>query len=75
MPRPSGARVTSSVLDLGNYSTMVIDLPSADSTVLLKVNKIILKSCLSGNYCEHVFVVLKDGTFCGSFTLQSVPRL
>lgn len=37
MPRPPGAQVSSSVLDLGNYSTIIIDLPSADSTVLLKV--------------------------------------
>ncbi|XP_056899463.1 polycystic kidney disease protein 1-like 2 [Takifugu flavidus] len=37
MPSPAGTRVSSSILDLGNYSTMVIDLPSADSTVLLKM--------------------------------------
>lgn len=37
MPMPPGTHVTSSVLDLGNYSTVIIDLPSADSTVLLKV--------------------------------------
>lgn len=52
--------MTSSVLDLGNFSTMVIDLPSADSTLLLKVqkdvneihmNRTAFKSCQNNDRC------------------------
>ncbi|XP_007572505.1 polycystic kidney disease protein 1-like 2 [Poecilia formosa] len=37
LPRPAGEQVNTSVLDLGNYSTTAIDVPSADSTLLLKM--------------------------------------
>ncbi|XP_070832678.1 polycystin-1-like protein 2 [Chaetodon trifascialis] len=37
LPRPPGEQVNTSFLDLGNFSTMVIDLPSADTTLLLKM--------------------------------------
>ncbi|XP_037542039.1 polycystic kidney disease protein 1-like 2 [Nematolebias whitei] len=37
LPRPNGEQVNTSVLDLGNYSTTAIDIPSADSTLLLKM--------------------------------------
>ncbi|KAF7216060.1 polycystic kidney disease protein 1-like 2 [Nothobranchius furzeri] len=37
LPRPAGEQVNTSVLDLRNYSTTAIDVPSADSTLLLKV--------------------------------------
>ncbi|AWP12851.1 putative polycystic kidney disease protein 1-like 2 [Scophthalmus maximus] len=36
-PRPVGERGNASVLDLGNYSTMVIDVPSTDTTLVLKM--------------------------------------
>ncbi|XP_037646091.1 polycystic kidney disease protein 1-like 2 [Sebastes umbrosus] len=37
LPRPVGEQVNTSVLDLGNYSTTVIDIPSADTTLVLKM--------------------------------------
>ncbi|XP_071328687.1 polycystin-1-like protein 2 [Trachinotus anak] len=37
LPRPVGEQVNASVLDLGNFSTTVIDVPSADSTLVLKI--------------------------------------
>ncbi|KAM4731296.1 polycystin-1-like protein 2 [Anableps anableps] len=37
LPRPSGEQVNSSILDLGNFSTTAIEVPSADSTLLLKM--------------------------------------
>ncbi|XP_069554807.1 polycystin-1-like protein 2 [Brachyistius frenatus] len=37
LPRPVGEQVNTSVLDLGNFSTTVIDVPSADTTLLLKM--------------------------------------
>lgn len=37
LPRPPGQQVNTSFLDLGNYSTVTIDLPSADTTLVLKV--------------------------------------
>uniref|UniRef100_A0A3B4YES0 Polycystic kidney disease protein 1-like 2 n=1 Tax=Seriola lalandi dorsalis TaxID=1841481 RepID=A0A3B4YES0_SERLL len=37
LPRPVGEQVKTSVLDLGNFSTTVIDIPSADSTLVLKM--------------------------------------
>uniref|UniRef100_UPI0037E779AE polycystin-1-like protein 2 n=1 Tax=Semicossyphus pulcher TaxID=241346 RepID=UPI0037E779AE len=37
LPRPVGEQVNTSVLDLGNYSTTVIDVPSADTTLVLKM--------------------------------------
>ncbi|XP_043987289.1 polycystic kidney disease protein 1-like 2 [Gambusia affinis] len=37
LPRPAGEQVNTSVLDLGNSSTTAIDVPSADSTLLLKM--------------------------------------
>ncbi|XP_076603671.1 polycystin-1-like protein 2 [Chaetodon auriga] len=37
LPRPPGEQVNTSFLDLGNFSTTVIDLPSADTTLLLKM--------------------------------------
>lgn len=37
LPRPMETQVNTAVLDLGNYSTTAIDLPSADSTLVLKV--------------------------------------
>lgn len=64
MPSPAGTRVSSSVLDLGNYSTMVIDLPSADSTVLLKVHKQGDINCLNNGRCQYVSLLFKDGAFC-----------
>lgn len=64
MPSPAGARVSSSVLDLGNYSTMVIDLPSADCTVLLKVHRRTLKNCSNNGRCQYVSLLFKDGADC-----------
>ncbi|XP_054471700.1 polycystic kidney disease protein 1-like 2 [Anoplopoma fimbria] len=37
LPRPVGEQVNTSVLDLGNYSTTVINVPSADTTLVLKM--------------------------------------
>lgn len=37
LPRPVETQVNTAVLDLGNYSTTAIDLPTADSTLVLKV--------------------------------------
>ncbi|CAG5865975.1 unnamed protein product [Menidia menidia] len=37
LPRDPGEPESSSVLDLGNYSTTVIDVPSADTTLVLKL--------------------------------------
>ncbi|XP_061578916.1 polycystin-1-like protein 2 [Cololabis saira] len=37
LPRVIGGQVNSSVLDLGNYSTTIINIPSNDSTVILKM--------------------------------------
>ncbi|XP_062258132.1 polycystin-1-like protein 2 [Platichthys flesus] len=37
LPTPVGGQVNTSVLDLGNYSTMIIDIPSADSTLVIKM--------------------------------------
>ncbi|KAK5861395.1 hypothetical protein PBY51_022796 [Eleginops maclovinus] len=37
LPRPVGEQVNSSVLHLGNFSTMIIDVASADSTLVLKM--------------------------------------
>ncbi|KAM6955775.1 polycystin-1-like protein 2 [Lycodopsis pacificus] len=37
IPRPVGEQVNTSFLDLGNYSTMVINIPSADTTLVLKM--------------------------------------
>nr|XP_043906417.1 polycystic kidney disease protein 1-like 2 [Solea senegalensis] len=37
LPRPDGEQVNTLVLDLGNYSTMVIDIPSTDTTLVLKM--------------------------------------
>ncbi|XP_022597025.1 polycystic kidney disease protein 1-like 2 [Seriola dumerili] len=37
LPRPVEEQVKTSVLDLGNFSTTVIDVPSADSTLVLKM--------------------------------------
>ncbi|XP_044072039.1 polycystic kidney disease protein 1-like 2 [Siniperca chuatsi] len=37
LPRPVDEQVNTSVLDLGNYSTMVIDIRSADTTLVLKM--------------------------------------
>lgn len=37
LPRANGTQVNTAVLDLANFSTTVIDLPSGDSTLLLKV--------------------------------------
>ncbi|XP_054909087.1 polycystic kidney disease protein 1-like 2 [Poeciliopsis prolifica] len=37
LPRPIGEQVNTSVLDLGNYSTIAIDVPSDDSSLLLKM--------------------------------------
>uniref|UniRef100_A0A8P4G0C2 Polycystic kidney disease protein 1-like 2 n=1 Tax=Dicentrarchus labrax TaxID=13489 RepID=A0A8P4G0C2_DICLA len=36
LPRPVGQQVNTSFLDLGNYSTIVIDLSSVDNTLVLK---------------------------------------
>lgn len=67
MPRPPGARVTTSVLDLGNYSTLVFDLPSADSTVLLKVptQSDIKKQTVRTMTIAHIFL----------FCLKMVPSV
>ncbi|CAB1450105.1 unnamed protein product [Pleuronectes platessa] len=37
LPTPDGSQVNTSVLDLGNYSTTIIEIPSADSTLVLKM--------------------------------------
>ncbi|XP_042283303.1 polycystic kidney disease protein 1-like 2 [Thunnus maccoyii] len=37
LPRPAGEQVNTSVLDLRNYSTTNIDIPSADTTLVLKM--------------------------------------
>nr|XP_040057277.1 polycystic kidney disease protein 1-like 2 isoform X1 [Gasterosteus aculeatus aculeatus] len=37
IPRPEGEKVKTSVLDLRDYSTTVIDIPSDDSTLVLKM--------------------------------------
>lgn len=37
LPKPVGEQVNISILDLGNYSTTIIDVPSADDVLLLKV--------------------------------------
>ncbi|KAK2839552.1 hypothetical protein Q5P01_013292 [Channa striata] len=37
LPRPDGEQVNISVLDLGNYSTTIIDVPSTDNILLLKM--------------------------------------
>ncbi|XP_071754722.2 polycystin-1-like protein 2 [Centroberyx gerrardi] len=37
LPRPVGEQVNNSVLDLRNYSTMVINVPSPDTTLVLKM--------------------------------------
>ncbi|XP_041858595.1 polycystic kidney disease protein 1-like 2 [Melanotaenia boesemani] len=37
LPRPSEQQVNTSVLDLGNFSTTVIVVPSADTTLVLKM--------------------------------------
>ncbi|XP_031725951.1 polycystic kidney disease protein 1-like 2 [Anarrhichthys ocellatus] len=37
IPRPVGEQVNTSFLDLGNYSTTVINVPSADTTLVLKM--------------------------------------
>ncbi|CAJ1078835.1 polycystic kidney disease protein 1-like 2 [Xyrichtys novacula] len=37
LPRPVGEQLNTSVLDLGNYSTTVIDIPSANDTLVLKM--------------------------------------
>ncbi|KAM6978376.1 polycystin-1-like protein 2 [Tautogolabrus adspersus] len=37
LPRPVGEQVNTSVLDLGNYSTTVINVPSANNTLVLKM--------------------------------------
>ncbi|KAK2906286.1 hypothetical protein Q8A73_010229 [Channa argus] len=37
LPRPAGDNVNISVLDLGNYSTTFIDVPSTDNMLLLKM--------------------------------------
>ncbi|KAG7235120.1 hypothetical protein INR49_025225 [Caranx melampygus] len=37
LPRPVGEQVNTSVLDLGNFSTTIIDVPSEDSTLVLKM--------------------------------------
>ncbi|XP_041663058.1 polycystic kidney disease protein 1-like 2 [Cheilinus undulatus] len=37
LPRPVGEQVNTSVLDLGNYSTTVIDIPSGNDTLVLKM--------------------------------------
>ncbi|KAL7385772.1 hypothetical protein ABVT39_028164 [Epinephelus coioides] len=37
LPRPVGEQVNTSVLDLGNYSTTIIDIPVADNTLVLKM--------------------------------------
>ncbi|XP_028289475.1 polycystic kidney disease protein 1-like 2 [Parambassis ranga] len=37
LPRPAGEQVNTTVLDLGNYSTTIIDIHSADTTLLLKM--------------------------------------
>lgn len=42
LPRPDGGQMNTSVLDLGNHSTTAIDIPSADSTLLLKVCLLVL---------------------------------
>uniref|UniRef100_A0AAQ6A6U0 Polycystic kidney disease 1 like 2a n=1 Tax=Amphiprion ocellaris TaxID=80972 RepID=A0AAQ6A6U0_AMPOC len=37
LPRPAGEQVNTSVLYLGNYSTTVIDVPSGNTTLVLKM--------------------------------------
>ncbi|XP_068592767.1 polycystin-1-like protein 2 [Cebidichthys violaceus] len=37
IPRPAGEQVNTSFLDLGKYSTTVINVPSADTTLVLKM--------------------------------------
>ncbi|XP_068186396.1 polycystin-1-like protein 2 [Antennarius striatus] len=37
LPRPVGEEVKTSLLDLGNYSTTIIDLSSANTTLILKM--------------------------------------
>ncbi|XP_034430206.1 polycystic kidney disease protein 1-like 2 [Hippoglossus hippoglossus] len=37
LPRPVGGQVNTSVLDLGNHSTTIIDIPSADTTLVIKM--------------------------------------
>ncbi|XP_047457946.1 polycystic kidney disease protein 1-like 2 [Mugil cephalus] len=37
LPTPDGEQVNTSVLDLGNYSTTIIDIPSPDTTLVLKM--------------------------------------
>ncbi|XP_026231670.1 LOW QUALITY PROTEIN: polycystic kidney disease protein 1-like 2 [Anabas testudineus] len=37
LPKPVGEQVNISILDLGNYSTTIIDVPSADDVLLLKM--------------------------------------
>ncbi|XP_030614668.1 polycystic kidney disease protein 1-like 2 [Archocentrus centrarchus] len=37
LPRPAGEQVNTSILYLGNFSTTVIDIPSAEATLVLKM--------------------------------------
>ncbi|XP_074551429.1 polycystin-1-like protein 2 [Halichoeres trimaculatus] len=37
LPRPVGEQVNTSILDLGNFSTAAIDIPSANNTLVLKM--------------------------------------
>lgn len=37
LPRLEGGQVNSTILDLGNYSTLMIDVPSPDITLVLKM--------------------------------------
>ncbi|XP_036065666.1 polycystic kidney disease protein 1-like 2 [Oryzias melastigma] len=37
LPRPAGEQVNTTVLDLGNYSTTIIDVPSADTSLVIKM--------------------------------------
>uniref|UniRef100_A0A8C5HGY6 Polycystic kidney disease 1 like 2a n=1 Tax=Gouania willdenowi TaxID=441366 RepID=A0A8C5HGY6_GOUWI len=42
LPRPVGQEVITSVLDLANYSTIIIDIPFPNSTLLIKVQLFVL---------------------------------
>jgi hypothetical protein len=37
LPRPEGVQANSTILYLGNYSTLMIDVPSPDVTLVLKI--------------------------------------
>ncbi|KAM7380789.1 hypothetical protein PAMP_004062 [Pampus punctatissimus] len=71
LPRPVGEQVNTSVLNLRNYSTTNIDIPSADTTLVLKVQYEVL-SPLSFFVTPNLVDPSRSADLFGTFTENPV---